>query len=111
VSHHGGGAMEHLLLSLARLLLLQASRVSAFTAIWIRVILTRFLVLAGVSGSTLLFLWLVGVFRMPFTGVTMLLFFCMVLPLGPLGGAPALVLLFLGPSSRGGAPRSARAFA
>ena len=47
------------------------------------------LVLAGVSGSTLLFLWLVGVFRMPFTGVTVLLFFCMVLLLGPLGGAPA----------------------
>ena len=31
------------------------------------------LVLAGVSGSTLFFLWLVDVFR-PFTGVTVLLF-------------------------------------
>ena len=30
------------------------------------------LVLAGMSGSTLLFLRLVGVFRMPFTGVTVL---------------------------------------
>ena len=43
VSHHGGWAMEHLLLSLALLPLLLASRVSASSAIRIRVILTRFL--------------------------------------------------------------------
>ena len=117
VSHHGGGATEHLLLSLALIHLLLASRVTASSAIRIR---TRFLAEeewrrrkeeeerrregeeegrrggrvrvrrrrngleeerrgggapgAGgwVSGSTLLFLRLVGVFRMPFTGVTVL---------------------------------------
>ena len=43
VSHHCGKAMEHLLLSLALLPLFLTSRVSASSAIRIRVILTRFL--------------------------------------------------------------------
>ena len=43
VSHHCERAMEHLLLSLALLPLFLTSRVSASSAIRIRVILTRFL--------------------------------------------------------------------